>query len=151
MENIRAIIFDWTGTLWDYDSMEEFPESEKILRHYKKAGLKLALASLADSETEKQRTDRINNSKLKKYFDIIKITSFDKNKILRQIVEELGLPPEQVLIVDDRTVRGVRYGTENGHPTVWLQKGKFSEETPSPDFGLPSFTIHSLEELKKII
>jgi len=45
----------------------------------------------------------------------------------------------------------LKYGNLRGHPTVWLQKGKFADELPNEETKSPTFTIRTLEELADII
>jgi len=96
------------------------------------------------------------------YYDrIIKMSTSDLNvkaiifdwgrTLFDEIVEKLNLPRRQILIVDDRTIRGIKYGSRQGHPTVWFQNGKFANELPDDTTGSPTFTIHSLTELLKIL
>jgi len=74
-----------------------------------------------------------------------------KNRMFDHIVEKFGLSRGEVLIVDDRAFRGVKYGNKNGHPTVWIQKGKYASELPNAETGQPTYTIHDLKELKDIL
>lgn len=43
---IKAIIFDWGGTLVDEDTLVEFPEAEEVLNYCKVKGYQMAAASL---------------------------------------------------------------------------------------------------------
>ncbi len=151
---IKAIIFDWGRTLFDSELKKEFPESEEIVSFCAGKGLKLAVASLVSEHSIvglEGRIRQIENSPLRKYFYCALVTDKDKDKILDELVFKLQIPRQQVLIVDDRVIRGIRYGNKNGHPTVWLQRGKFENELPNEETGLPTFTIKTLPELKEIL
>jgi len=152
--NIEAIIFDWGRTLFDSEEKKEFPESRKVVELCNKKGYKLAVASLVThhaNATLEERKNQIENSILRKHFKIVAVTDVDKNIILDEIVLKLKLPREKILIVDDRVIRGVKYGNEKNHPTVWLKKGKFENESPNLETGNPTFTIKSLDELLNIV
>lgn len=152
--NIQAIIFDWGRTLYSSELKGEFPESESVITECLKRGYRLAAVSLVSplaNATLKEREKQIEYSPLRKYFEFTAVTDGDKDLILDEVVSKFGLPRTSVLIVDDRVVRGIKYGNMKGHPTVWLQKGKFKEELPSEDTGNPTFVIHSLDELLKLI
>ncbi len=41
-------------------------------------------------------------------------------------------------------IRRIKYGIKNGYPTVWLQKGKFSNELPNTETGEPLLIIKKL-------
>jgi len=152
--SVKSIIFDWGRTLFDSDAKKEFPESEGILKLGAKRGYRLALVSLVNINSNiglDGRKKQIENSPLRKYFEVVAVTDTDKDKILDETVMKLNLPPKEILIVDDRVVRGIKYGNLHGHPTVWLQKGKFANELPNSETKSPTFTIHSLSELADII
>jgi len=150
----KAIIFDWGRTLYDSESKKEFPEAETILKLCEKHGYRLAVVSLTSVHSNadvKDRAKQIETSPLRKYFEMVAVTDTDKDKSFDETVRKLNLPREEILIVDDRTVRGIKYGNLRGHPTVWLQKGKFENELPNEKTGNPTFMIHSLSELAEII
>ena len=153
--NIKTIIFDWDGTLFDSDTKKEFPDSEETLLYCRQKGYKMTVASLVrplTSDSLEQRKKQIETSSLHKYLDLFDITD-DKEKdgMLDKIVRKMNLPRAEILIVDDRAYRSIKYGNKNGHPTVWLQKGRFADELPNSETGIPTFTIKSLAELKNII
>jgi FMN phosphatase YigB (HAD superfamily) len=154
---IKAIIFDWARTLYDVENNKEFGDAIKVLEYCKNKNYRLALVSLVAGEesvkgtTLEIRNQQINNSPLKIYFEKILTTGDNKNLALEKIVKYFGFLNQEVLIVDDRTIRGIKYGNQNGHPTVWLQKGKFANELPNSETGIPTYTIKSLLELKNII
>ncbi len=150
----KAIIFDWGRTLYNSETKKEFPEAEKVLRYCKERGYRLAVVSLVNAQanaTLKERTDSVENSPLRKYFEIALITDKNKDDILDAVVKHLGLPRESVYIVDDRVIRGIRYGNAHGHPTIWFQNGKFANELPDEATGQPTHIIHSLHELFGIL
>jgi FMN phosphatase YigB (HAD superfamily) len=151
---IKAIIFDWGRTLFDSEAKELYPESEGVMEFCSSQGLRLACASLVSVQanaTLDERKNQIENSVLRKFFEFVLVTDINKDIILAEIAGKLNLPREEILIVDDRTLRGIKYGNHNGHPTVWFQNGKFANELPNEETGTPAYTIHNLNELKVII
>ncbi len=151
---IKAVIFDWGRTLYDSDKKVEFVESEDILKYISENGIRMALASLVSPQanaTLDERKRQIATSTLWKYFEYTRVTEEDKDQILEEIVAELNIPREEILIVDDRMVRGIKYGNLNGHPTVWVKAGRFSEELPNADTLEPTYIINSVSELRNII
>ncbi len=151
MANIRAIIFDWARTVYAPDAEVEFPEAEEILKYCEGKEYRLAVVSLITHAPLAVREKELKASPLRQYFEMALATDKDKDELFEQVVEHLGLPREEILIVDDRTVRGIRYGNTHGHPTVWLQKGKYANELPNASTGQPTYTIHQLNELKSIL
>lgn len=151
---IKAIIFDWGRTLFDSETKKEFQEAEEVLLWCKQHGYRMACASLVSihaNATLEERIQQIETSPLRHFFEFVLVTDQDKDKIFDEIVFKLEIPRSEILIVDDRIIRGIKYGNLRGHPTAWLQKGKFENELPNEETRNPTFTIKSLEELKNII
>jgi len=152
--NIKAIIFDWGRTLFDSDTKKEFEESKEALAFCRDKGYRLACASLVSIHANanlEERTAQIEKSFLRNFFEFVYVTNQDKDKILDKIVSELKLPRKEILIVDDRMIRGIKYGNLRGHPTAWIQRGKFATELPNKDTKDPTFILKSIGELKNII
>ncbi len=151
---IEAIIFDWGRTLFDSDGKIEFPESEDILKYCKEKGYRLGLVSLTSMYSNAglaERKNQIDDSVLRKYFEFALVTDTDKDVLFEQAVRRFDLPYENILVVDDRTARGIKWANQKGCQSVWMQKGKFADELPNAETGQPTHTIHNLSELLKII
>lgn len=151
---IKAVIFDWGRTLYDSVKKVEFPEAKEVLEFCKARGWRLAVVSLVSSvsnATLEERRVQIEQSPLRAYFEMARVTDTDKDALYEQVVRHFGLPGEEILIVDDRVIRGIRYGNEHGHPTVWLKKGKFESELPNEATGMPTYMISELAGLQKIL
>jgi len=150
---IKAIIFDWGRTLFDVDINKEYSDAEKILFYCKQKGYKLAIASLARANTTiEARRSQIEISSFFKYIDLVEVSdSKEKDEMFNKITQKLNILKEEILLVDDRVMKSIKYGNKNGHPTVWFQNGLFANELPNEDTGNPTFVIHSLLELKDII
>jgi len=144
---IKAIIFDWVGTLYEKNK-GLFPYSEQVLRELRAKNYKLAVISKAVSDNTRNRLKQIG--KIKKYLDVIIV---DTDKTAEQYIEcmkKLNVRPENVLIVDDRTIRGIKIGNQLGCKTYWVKNGEFANETPNEETGQPTKTIKSEEDLLKI-
>jgi FMN phosphatase YigB (HAD superfamily) len=153
--NIKAIIFDWGRTLYDVDNKKEISDSEDVLSYCKQKVYKLCVASLArplTGDNVEQRRKQIENSSLYKYLDMLEVSDVkEKDEMLDSLVKKLNLAKEEILFVDDRVVKSIKYGNKNGHPTIWLKSGPFADELPNSETGMPTFTIEILSELKNII
>jgi|SRR3989338_7187250 len=150
----KAIIFDWGRTLYDSETKREFPDAEKVLAHCIERGYRLAVVSLVSAQANSTLDERvavIEKSSLRKYFEIALVTDKNKDEILDSVVAHFGLPLDSVYIVDDRIIRGIKYGNAHGHPTIWFQNGKFANELPDGTTGHPMHTIESLAELLKLL
>ena len=155
MMRIKAIIFDWGRTLYDVDNKKEISDSEDVLSYCKQKGYKMCVASLArplTGDSVEERRKQIENSSLGKYLDMVEVSDVkEKDEMLDNLVKKLNLPKVEILFVDDRMVKSIKYGNKNGHPTAWLKAGPFSNEFPNSDTGIPTFVIETLSELKNII
>lgn len=153
MKNIKAVIFDWGRTLYDSEKKQEFSEAEEVLAWCRAHGWRLAAVSLVSAvanATLAERKVAIERSPLRRYFEVALVTDTDKDALFDQVIRYFGLPRAEVLIVDDRMIRGIRYGNAHGHPTVWVKKGKFAGELPNVRTGMPTHTITEISQLKAI-
>jgi len=108
----------------------------------------LVLVSLAKSDTPQGRRQKIQESGIAQYFKMILVGGEDKNEMYEKVLTDMKIKSEEVLIVDDRTVRGIAWGNRRGATTVWLRRGKFADELPTKETGNPTFTINDVTELK---
>lgn len=149
MTMMKAIIFDWGRTLYENENQQVFPEAAEVLEHLSKKYI-LALVSLIPEGTVEVRKEVINRSGLAKHFASIALTLDNKDAMYEMTLKRLALKPEEVVIVDDRVIRGIKWGNRNGAKTVWLKKGKFSAELPNSDTGEPTHTIENLSQLRAL-
>ena len=111
----------------------------------------LVLVSLAKSDTPQGRRQKIQESGIAQYFKMILVGGEDKNEMYEKVLTDMKIKSEEVLIVDDRTVRGIAWGNRRGATTVWLRRGKFADELPTKETGNPTFTINDVRELKEYL
>lgn len=152
--NVKAVIFDFGRTLFDSDNKALFHDTHEILLYCQNKGYRMAVVSLVGlsaNTTVERRRKQIESSGIWNYLEIVEVTDRDKDKSFDYVVSKLGVSRDEILIVDDRTVRGIRYGNNNGHPTVWFQNGKFANELPDSSTGAPTLIIKSLSELQSFI
>ena len=142
-KTIKAIIFDWAGTLYEKNK-GLFPYSEKVLRELKPK-YKLAVISKAVSDNVETRLKQIN--KISKYFEVI-IVDVDKTpEHYIRCMKKLNIKPENTLIVDDRTLRGIQIGNKLECKTAWIQEGEYANELPNRETGQPTKVIKSVKDL----
>lgn len=145
---IEAIIFDWVGTLYQFGGRGLFPYSEEVLKRLHKK-YKLAVISKAVSDNVEIRREQINE--VKRFFNVVIV---DTEKTLEQYVEcmqSLNVKPENTLVIDDRTVKGIKIGNKLGCQTYWIRNGKYANETPNKETGQPTRIINSVEDLLPIL
>lgn len=143
---MKGIIFDWGRTLYDNDNESLFSETKDVLGYLSKK-YNLAIVSLATDGNFDKRWQIIKNHDLEKYFKSILFTQDNKDKLYTDTLEKMKLKPNEVVIVDDYVIRGIAWGNKHGAKTVWIKKGKFSNELPNKITGFPTYTIDSLKQL----
>jgi FMN phosphatase YigB (HAD superfamily) len=113
----------------------------------------LAIVALATAGERKiqERLKMIKANNLEKYFTSILFDVKNKDSLYVKTLEDLSIKPEEVIIIDDRVVRGIKWGNEEGATTIWFQNGKFKNELPDNKTGEPTYTVHSLSEISEII
>ncbi|MBI2045011.1 HAD hydrolase-like protein [Candidatus Pacearchaeota archaeon] len=146
----KAIIFDWIGVLSAGSKGGVFKDSKEILQRLKSKKYRLGLVSLAGYGNEKRVRD-IEDSGLKPYFDSIVVDTTKKIEHYQRCLDELGVNPDEALIVDDRTVRGIKIGNELGCKTCWVMYEKYANETPNKETGEPTYRIKSTRDLLTIL
>ncbi len=148
----KVIIFDWGRTLYDNDNDCLFPGVPELLE-YLSNRYRLAVVSLTSQGEAaiQKRWQIIRENGLEKHFSSILFTSEDKDKLYEETLRGLGVSPEEVVIVDDRTVRGIKFGNSRGAKTIWLKKGKFRDELPNKETGEPDYIISDIVEIRGLV
>lgn len=149
-KDIKAIIFDWGRTLYDKENDKLFPETLEVVEYCFKKYKNLAIVSLAVDSDIEGRFKQVDKNDLRKYFKLILFHSSDKDTMYRNALANLNFKPENVLVVDDRTIR-LQWPNFHGCQTIWLEKGNFSVEKPNTTTGFPGHTIHNLKEILEVI
>lgn len=140
----KAIIFDWNGTLYE-KGIGVFSFSENVLQKLKPK-YKLGLVSIAKEGIE-ERWKNLRASGLMHYFDSVVVNTKKEKEEFLLCMKELGVKPEETIIADDRTVRGIKVGNELRCETFWIQKGPFAQELPNEETGEPTHKIDSVKVL----
>ncbi len=146
MKTIKAIIFDWGRTLYDSENQELFPGTEKVLQFLSKLYL-LVVVSLASDGNIEKRIQVLHECGIEKYFAAVYFAQNDKDSLYAIALSRLLLTPREVVIVDDRAIRGIKWGNAHGATTIWLRRGKFMHEEPDQETGPPTYVISTLEEI----
>lgn len=146
----KLVIFDWGRTLYDPDTKDVFPGVPGILKHIR-SKYELAIVCLATDGDINRRIKVMEANGIKDLFSKILIAKEGKDKLFEQALSELGYSPEHTVIVDDRTIRGIQWGNQQGATTIWMKQGKFSEELPNTETGQPDYIISNIREILAIL
>ncbi len=143
---IKAIIFDWGRTLYDSDRHSLYPHTEEVLAYFS-SKYTLIIVSLASDGNISKRYSLLQDSGIAKYFTTVYFAERDKDYLYTIALEALNLKPQEVAIVDDRVVRGIRWGNQHGATTIWLRQEKFRHEEPDEETGVPTHCISKIEDM----
>ena len=147
---IKGIIFDWIGTLYDRH-MGVYPWTTNVLETLQTQGYKIGLISIASGGSQK-RWGEIHESGLISYFgDYVIIDSTKNEEQFERLRNKMKISPEEIAVVDDRTVRGIQLGNSLGYNTFWIQKGEYSDAIPDEITGEPNYRIDTIEDLLIIL
>ncbi len=145
---IKGIIFDWVGTLYQFDNKGLFSYSEKVLAHLQQK-YKLAVISMATPENLRMRRRQIKG--VERYFKYVQVGLEKTNINYMDCMDALYTFPISTLVVDDRTIRGIKIGNDLGCKTAWIRNGKYANEAPNKETGRPTYIIDSVEDLLDIL
>ncbi len=145
----KVILFDWGRTLYDPETKELFPGVTTLLCALS-ARYTLAIVCLATDGDYERRRRVMQENDIERLFSGIYMAEEGKDKLYENALLELGFQAEQAVVVDDRAVRGIRWGAQRGAQTVWVCRGKFAEERPTAETGYPTHTIQDITELSQI-
>lgn len=146
---IKAVIFDWIGTLYDRDN-GPFPDAHPTLGELEEKKIKMGLISL--SHDLKKRMNEIHGSGLRGYFyadSIIVDLEKDAQQYLA-LIHQMRVSNRETLVVDDRTIRGIKIGNELRCSTAWIPR-EYAHETPNEETGQPTHTISTVKDILKLI
>lgn len=139
--NIRSVIFDWKGTLYDSTKWELFDGALPLLDFFHERGIPLVLIGKGGDDMHRE-VDRLG---VKKYFSTVLFREGEKD------VEQFSSfidseSPAATLCVGDRVQSEIRVGNQLGATTLWVRQGKFVDQEPSLPEEKPNFTVSSLRE-----
>jgi FMN phosphatase YigB (HAD superfamily) len=146
----KVVVFDWGRTLHDPDTNDLFPGVRELLTDLSKK-YTLALITLPSSETAEERRRKIEHLGVAKFVPHIFVAETDKAQTFEKLLKDLNVDAEEIVIIDDRAIRGIAWGNAKGATTIWLRKGKFADELPNEQTGQPTHTIHELSKLSDLL
>ena len=144
MKEIEAVILDFNRTLFDPKKSKIEDEAIELLNLIKNKRWKSSLITIGNEAREEQISPIIS------FFDFIKIVPTKKRSDFGKLVRIMGVNCCKTLVIGDRVKKEIRFGKELGIRTIWLKKGKFSNELPNEN-EKPDWTFNSLTEITSFL
>ena len=73
-----------------------------------------------------------------------------KEAAFRQVKQEFGFKPAEILIVGDRAMSEIRAGNELGMHTVRLRRGEFASQEPHGRIEQADYTVKNISDVRKL-
>lgn len=149
LNKVTTIIFDWGRTLYDVESEDYFDDTQETLEILKGRGYALAIVSLATAGVSKikERQRIIKETGFDRYFSSIMFDTANKEILYDQTLETLHVKPQKVLVVDDRMIRGILWANNSNAQSAWVNRGKFSHETPESTGYTPTLNVAAISDI----
>lgn len=145
---IKAVIFDYAGTIYNPQTAKPYPDVLNVLNVLKQKGLKFALVSRASDLEE--RLKELKDFNLKRYFQVLEIIPIGFEKEFNHILQKLNVAANECLVIGDRVKSEILEGNKIGAKTVWIMRGEFLDEKPKKELENPDYKINSLDEILTI-
>lgn len=130
-----------------------FRGSLPLLRFLARRGVKNFIVSFGEPAIQRQKVRALG---LDREPSVEKIYYADRDNVLtkeaafQKIQKQLGLKPEQILIVGDRPAREIRAGNDLGMYTVRIHHGEFKSQMPAGPEEEPDYVVADISQVKKL-
>lgn len=115
---MKAIIWDFKGTLYNPKEEKLFKEASKILELTSKQYKQALITTTFD---RKRREDLIKSMGIWEVFDYIRIT-IKTPKIFLTVCNKFQCKPEDVYVIGDGYIKEIRVGNKLGMKTIWVDR-----------------------------
>ncbi|MBI5644638.1 HAD hydrolase-like protein [Candidatus Kaiserbacteria bacterium] len=141
----RTVIFDFIGTLFDYERGDLYSGVAHMLAELSKTRLLLLL-----SRQEGGRHDLISELGIAPHFAATYFVQRKTPEVLADILSEHDLKAGETIIVGDLPRSELAAGKALGAETIWIRQGRFFHEMPN-ESNRPTHIVESIEELHKLL
>jgi len=149
---IRAVIFDWGGTLWSNEDQALMPGAEVLLEYCKNKGYGLALLSRGDDVYFEVKREFIQKSGVEYYFAKVVLSTKKEKEEIDEIRKTLGdILYKDIIMIGDRVQVDVKVANQLGMQSIWVRQGKFAEELPDKETREPCHIVSTLQEIRDIL
>lgn len=139
----KAIIFDFMRTLYDADKSELFSNVPEILEYLKE---NYDLYLITRMETD--RDSVVASTNIHRYFKKYSSVETKNAAHFKSITSDENY--DEIFVIGDRLNEEIRIGNFLSYKTIWLKKGKFSNEG-DPQITNPWRTISDITEIREIL
>ncbi|MFA6329866.1 MAG: HAD family hydrolase [Candidatus Micrarchaeia archaeon] len=143
---IKAILFDFSRTLYDPDTKSLEPGALEVLE----ALSKKYPVGLLSKKGDGNRDDLFETLGTRQFFKSVVIVDEKSVDSFAECIQGLGVQPSEVLAIGDQAKKDVALAKQAGCVTVWFCKGKFANILPESAVEQPDFTIRSLDEIPQL-
>lgn len=143
---IKAIIFDFNGTLFDSISSLS-PGAKDLLDFCKEKGLKMGAVTMGSYDTT-----IIHHLELDQYIESIRVVDASKSPTdYEAACEALGVQTEEAIGLGDQLTTDIRCMNMAGGKTIWLSKGQGSGFSSTNPDERPTYEAKDLKEAKEVL
>ncbi len=121
------------------------------MEHLKVKGYRMAVLSVSPQDRFDEKYSIIAQSGIAPYFEKVLVSVKKEEEEIDAINSIWNLPYKDIAIVGDRVVREVAIANKLGMVSIWVKRGIFANEFPTPETGGPTFIISTISELKSIL
>lgn len=143
----KIIIFDFNRTLYDPERRVLLDDALMVLQTLQQRGFALYLLSHAVP----WRVRLLDEFGLRQYFTKILMSEQKTLGQVQEIIEHAKADLSQSFMVGDRIKSEISLGKLVGLKTIWVRRGKFSDEVPENNDEQPQYIVQSLKALLTII
>jgi FMN phosphatase YigB (HAD superfamily) len=135
------------------DKLTLFRGTKPLLRFLHSRGVKVFIVSFGEPDIQKAKVRALG---LEDDPAIDCIFYADRGKLLTKeaafskIQHELGLKPDEMLVVGDRPMREIRAGNELGMHTVRIRRGEFAAQQPEGKLEEPDYEVRSISAVRAL-
>jgi FMN phosphatase YigB (HAD superfamily) len=130
-----------------------FRGSLPLLRFLARCGVKNFIVSFGEPAIQRQKVRALGLEReplVEKIYYADRSNVLTKEAAFQKIQKQLGLRPEQVLIVGDRPAREIRAGNELGMHTVRIHRGEFKSQLPTSKEEKPDYVVKNISKVRKL-
>ena len=142
---MKAIIFDFSRTLYDRDKEKLYPGAKELVARFKVRGVKTFLISRGDQ----LRKSLVASLGLGELMDEVLVVCKKDTEIYTDLLKRWNIQVNQTVVVGDKIRGDIVVGNRAGCITIRVQQGKYADEVPNNPEEEPLYTVENIPALKE--